>query len=138
MTQHVSPSSPGTDPLQVQFIVPRCIPDEGCLALVTARVATPPLTRIDAFVTALTHGLTQWSTQTTEGQRAWTQSSHDFNVGDLDHVQSIPSLILFLQHVGITNLTIELHPYMQDLQSWQYDTVLIDPAPAPHPTDSVE
>ena len=138
MTQHISHSSPVTDPLPVQFIVPRCIPDEGCLAIVTACVATPPLTHIDAFVTALTHSLTQWSTQTTEGQRAWTQSSHDFNVGDLDHVQSIPSLILFLQNVGITKLTIELHPYMQDLHSWEYDTVLIDPERAPHPTDSVE
>ncbi|MDP3595610.1 MAG: hypothetical protein Q8S75_01285, partial [Nitrospirota bacterium] len=112
---------------QVNFLVTRLDGDDARIASISARVTSPALSELEAFVNTLKLGLTQWATQTDEGRNAWSRSSHDFNVGDLDHVQSMPSLIHHLQTVGITQLTVELSPHLIDLNTWHYDTILIDP-----------
>lgn len=111
----------------VNFLVPRLDQDDPRIAFISAHVASPALSELETFVNTLRLGLTQWATQRDEGRNAWSRSSHDFNVGDLDHLQSLPSLIHHLQKVGITQLTVELAPHLIDLNTWHYDTVLIDP-----------
>lgn len=120
-------------PLDVEFLVPRLSPDEQRMAFITASVATDDLCSIEPFVAALTLALSRWAIHTCDGCQAWTDSLEDFNVGDLSHYLSTPSLQHHLMAVGITNLSIALSPdFRNDVDHWHYDTVLIKPDLAPN------
>lgn len=52
--------------------------------------------------------ITDWVNQSEEGAKAWKESSQDFNIGDLAHHDSSPTLGRHLERHGIFYLTLEV------------------------------
>ncbi len=77
-------------------------------ALRVIEITTVAETKEDALQ-RLSRAVGQWIQNTNEGRRAWTESSEDFNVGDLAEYLSrsgkaTPNLQQFLQKEGISRV----------------------------------
>lgn len=106
------------------FVVPRLIDrkDDNTVAVVTVTSESRDW-RLNggAFKQWLIEQLTVWA-QTPAGRQAWDNSTHDFNVGDLNYHQDDPALVSLLRQHGVT-MKITVYCGGHD---WQYDDVLID------------
>lgn len=111
---------------RVKFVVPRLSHEEITIAVVTGRVVIALVNEAD-FLAALQRAVSKWGRTSPFGIEAWTQSSEDFNVGDLSHYQSDEDLKRCLAEQGIEDLVIECHASLDNnLGPWQYDTILMD------------
>ena len=77
-------------------------------ALRMIEIATVAETKEDALQ-RLSRAVGQWIQNTDEGRRAWTESSEDFNVGDLAEYlgrtgKATPALQRFLEKEGISRV----------------------------------
>ena len=106
----------------VEFVVPR--PGEGTVAVVKAQVGDA-LIQESEFLKALREGLTKWAKETEDGNLAWANSSHDFNVGDLANEYGDGSLTAILRDKEIIHLDVEVYG-THEPSEWNFDTVLID------------
>lgn len=109
---------------RVQFVIPRTSANEITVAIIDAVVTKEELRDKQTFLNALRHALTSWVQETRIGKRAWEQSSHDFNIGDLSHYQDDHGIKLRCRNKGIIQFVVT--PYTNFWSGWHYDTVLID------------
>jgi hypothetical protein len=77
----------------------------------------------EVLLAKLNLALNEWMETTDEGAKAWSQSSEDFNIGDLCHVYTSDSLIACLLKQDIS---IDIEMGDQDACA-SYDTVLASP-----------
>ena len=105
------------------IIVRRDSRDEETFAVICWNGVEP-----DALLDALRRALRQWQ-QTPEGQAAWEESAHDFNIGDLSSAPcGFDPLRSILQRHGIQDLDIDVHSCSTYIpRYWSYDIRLMDP-----------
>lgn len=83
----------------------------------------------DDLLPRLRAALDRWRRTSMSGRRAWRESCHDFNVGDLGNWVAEPALIERLAVEGIAGLSVDIFSSDEPPRpDWTFDTVLIDEA----------
>lgn len=105
----------------VQFIAPRASHEETTIAVISAYFSARDRSE-ENFLKSLISAMDKWF-KTEEGAKAWDNSSHDYNVGDLSNESTAEGTSLgnLLLNEGIQDLEINT---LSSENKWSFDTVL--------------
>lgn len=110
---------------RVQTVLMRASHEETTGAIVSCK-ETKDMPSVTKMLEAIRKAVTDWVKVTKSGQSSWTESSKDFNIGDLSFCFSDKDLKKFLHRYGILDLEIWTFMSLEKSGGWTYDTVLVD------------
>lgn len=80
---------------------------------------------VNRFKEKVVEAVTSWVKTTQEGQDAWADSQHDFNIGDLSN-SDLCRINGYLELYGISIVAVDAYSMDASSNSWSFDTVLVD------------